>query len=188
MGRMEESLEESRRFIESDPLDPLANIHLAFHHWMAREYDEAAEQSRTTLGIQSDYIWAPFYIGLAFEQKGSLREAVNQFERAVALSAGNTVTMAALGHGYARAGQKAEARDVLAKLIEQADRRHVMTYEIAVIYVALGQTDDAFAWLQRAVEERSGWLAYLKLEPRLDPIRSDSRFAELMAQVGSPAS
>jgi TolB-like protein/Tfp pilus assembly protein PilF len=187
MGCKEESLGESRRAIESDPLDPVFNIHLAWHRWLAREYDEAVEQCRTTSEIHSDYIWAPFFIGLAFEQTGNFREAVSQFERAVALSSGNTVMTAGLGHAYALAGQKAEARDVLAKLIDLADRQHVSTYEIAVIYVGLRQTDDAFAWLQRAVEERSGWLAYLKVEPRLDPIRSDPRFDELMAQVGLPA-
>ncbi|HMC22336.1 MAG TPA: winged helix-turn-helix domain-containing protein [Thermoanaerobaculia bacterium] len=187
MGRKEESLEESHRAIESDPLDPMFNIHLAWHHLLSREYDEAVEQCRTTEEIHSDYIWAPFFMGLAFEQKGNPREAVNQFERAVALLAGNAVMLAGLGHAYALVGRKAEARDVLAKLIELADRRHVSSYEIAVIYVGLGQIDDAFAWLQRAVGDRSSWLAYLKVEPRLDPIRSDLRFDELMAQVGIPA-
>jgi TolB-like protein/Tfp pilus assembly protein PilF len=186
MGNKEESLLESRRALEADPLDPVFNIHLAWHHWLSREYDEAAKHCRTTAEIFSDYIWVPFFNGLAWEQTGNLREAVNQFERAVALTAGNTVMLAGLGHAYALVGQESEARDVLAKLIELADSRHVSTYEIAVIYVGLGRNDDAFAWLQRAVEERSGWLAYLKVEPRLDPIRSDSRFAELMAQVGSP--
>ena len=187
MGRKEESLEESHRAIESDPLDPMFNIHLAWHHLLSREYDQAVEQCRTTGEIHSDYIWAPFFMGLAFEQKGNPREAVNQFERAVALLAGNAVMLAGLGHAYALVGRKAEARDVLAKLIELADRRHVSSYEIAVIYVGLGQIDDAFAWLQRAVGDRSSWLAYLKVEPRLDPIRSDLRFDELMAQVGIPA-
>ncbi len=187
LGRKEESLEESRRAIESDPLNPMFNVHLAWHHWLSREYDEAVEQCRTTEEIHSDYIWSPFFIGLAFEQKGNPREAANQFERAVAVSAGNPVMLAGLGHAYALIGRKAEARDVLAKLVELADTRHVSTYEIAVIYVGLGQIDDAFAWLQRAVSDRSSWLAYLNVEPRLDPLRSDSRFDDLMAQVGIPA-
>jgi hypothetical protein len=81
------------------------------------------------------------------------------------------------------AGSRAEARQILRRMRGIADARHVAAYEIAVIHAALGERDQAFHWLDRAYEERSAWLPYVRVEPRLDPLRSDERFAALVAAV-----
>ena len=91
--------------------------------------------------------------------------------------------LAALGHTYAIAAKHTEAREVLRQLETLSATQHVSAYEIAVIHVGLGERDEAFEWLNRAYEERSAWLPYLRLEPRLDPLRCDSRFVDLLTRL-----
>ncbi|HKQ76183.1 MAG TPA: hypothetical protein VJ810_20990 [Blastocatellia bacterium] len=94
------------------------------------------------------------------------------------------VMEAALGHAFAVAGKRAEAQRALNGLKEASQRRFISSYGIAVIYTGLGDREQAFAWLNRAYDERDNWLNYLKVEPRLDPLRKDGRFTDLLRQVG----
>ena len=91
-----------------------------------------------------------------------------------------------LGYAYAKAGRKDEARKLLADLKEQSKRRYVASYWIAMIYVGLDEKDEAFAWLEKAYQERSFWLLWIKMEPMVDSLRSDARFTDLMRRVGFP--
>jgi hypothetical protein len=113
--------------------------------------------------------------------------AISEHRKALARSAASPVMLGALGHTYLVAGQRSVGIDVLRQLEAVAKQRHVFAYEIALLYVALGNSDLAFQWLDQAFHERSAWLAYLLVEPRLDPVRSDPRFAELLARVGHAA-
>ena len=90
---------------------------------------------------------------------------------------------ATLAHAYAMA-KNPEARKILLELEEAAEQRYVSPYDIATIYAALGEKDQAFAWLEKAYEERSGWLAYLQVNPILDNLRPDPRFASLVRRIG----
>ena len=92
--------------------------------------------------------------------------------------------LAALGHAYVGAGKPGKALEVLGELDARGRERYVPAYDRAVIYAGLNQIDSALAWLQRAYEERSSWMSYLKVEPRLDPLRSDPRFTTLLRNVG----
>lgn len=89
-----------------------------------------------------------------------------------------------LGHAYAVAGQHAEARAILAELTDLARRRYVTAYGIALVHVGLHDADRAFEWLERACDERSWWVMWLKVDPRLDPLRSDPRFKALLGRIG----
>src|SRR5262249_7010448 len=133
-----------------------------------------------------NYALARFYIGLAYEQKAMLAEAISSFQKAVELSRETVPFLAGLGHAYALAGKKAEARKVLDELEELSKSRYVSPYNNAVICVALGDKDQAFSWLQKAVDERSSWAMYLRVEPRLDPLRSDPRFEPLLQKLKLP--
>jgi serine/threonine protein kinase/tetratricopeptide (TPR) repeat protein len=186
MGRTEESLAAAKRALELDPLDLIMNVHLAWHYWLAREYDHQIEQSRKALELDPNYHQGLFFLGLAYEQKGMFAQAIAEHEKATAVSDRSMVMLSALGHAYGLAGRKGEAQRVLTELKELSDRRHFGAYEIAAIYVSLGEKDQAFAWLDRAFQERSSWLTYLKREPRLDSLRGDPRFRELMQRVGLP--
>jgi len=184
MGRAEDSLVESKRFLELDPLDPFANAHLAWHYIFARQYDEAIEQCWKSNELFPNSFFSSFFFALAYEQKGMLDEASAEFEKVIKMSGNLTFAKAGLGHLYAISAEKAKAENVIAELDEISKTRYVPSYDIAVIHAGLGERDLAFAWLDKAYQEHSSWLAYLKVEPRLDDLRSDSRFEHLLRRVG----
>jgi tetratricopeptide (TPR) repeat protein len=185
-GRTEESLAASRRALALDPLDLTFNAHLGWHYLYAREYEQAAEQLLKTIELDPNYVTARLYLGFVYEQQGMNEAAIAEFGKAAALSGEGRrpVMEAALGQAYAVAGKKAEARRALDGLKAAAERRYISPYSIAVLYLGLGDKEQAFAWLDQAYEERDNWLIYLKMEPRLDPLRSDARFADLPRRVG----
>jgi len=186
-GQVEKSFAASRRALELGQFDlvPL-NAHLGWHYDYSREYDRAIEQLIKTKELDPNFVTSYLYLGFAYEQKGMNEAAIAEFSQAVAISSDGRrpVMEAALGHAYAVAGKRAEAKRTLDGLIETSQRRFVSPYGIALIYVGLGDKEQAFAWLNRAYDERDNWLNYLKVEPRLDPLRSDARFTDLLRRVG----
>jgi len=127
--------------------------------------------------------WPPYFFELAYQQQGKIAEAAAEFKKAIQMSGSVTFTTAGLGHLYASAGKSAEARAILDELRSRAQKTYVPAYDLALVCAGLGWTDDAFEWLNKAFEERSGWLTYLKAEPRLDSLRGDSRFNDLLRRV-----
>jgi tetratricopeptide (TPR) repeat protein len=121
-------------------------------------------------------------MGMALEQKGSLSEATSAYQHALKLRPGNPNYLASLARSQALAGRPAEARRVLKEMLSSPEP--VSPFFIALVYTALGDKDHAFRWLDSAVVERSGSVRYLKIEPRLDPLRSDPRFDSLLLRVG----
>jgi serine/threonine-protein kinase len=187
-GRIQESLAASKRALELDPLDELLNAHLAWNYWMAHEHDLAIEQCRKTLQLYPTSPQAHFFAGLAYEQESKIAEAIAAFEKARELSGGSQMIVGMLGHALAVSGRGDEARQVLAELRERSKRAYVSSYEVAVIHAGLAEDAEALRWLQRADEERSSWLLYLKADPRLARLRADARFASLLSASGSPKS
>jgi eukaryotic-like serine/threonine-protein kinase len=183
MGRGEESLAESKRALELAPLDLVINVHLGWHYLYARQYDQAIEQIEKTAEMERNSALTHYWLGLAYEQKARYADAIAAFQRAIALFGGSSLTEAELAHTYAVSGQRAEAQKVIDKLQELAQRRYVSSYQIAATYAGLGEKDRAFAWLEKAYDERSDWLVNLKVEQRFDGLRSDPRFADLLRRV-----
>ncbi|HEX9106873.1 MAG TPA: tetratricopeptide repeat protein, partial [Longimicrobiales bacterium] len=182
--RVEESLAESRRALELEPVDIIINVHLAWHYWLAGLHEEAVEQCARTAELDPRDQWAPFFSGLALASHGDVSRAVEEHRKALELSGGNTVMLAGLGHTYAAAGDSAAARAIADRLAREHAPRHVCAYELAVIHAALGERDQAFDWLDRAYVERSAWLPYLAVDPRNEPLRGDARFRTLLHAVG----
>lgn len=112
------------------------------------------------------------------------KEALTQFQEAIRLSGGSAVMKAALGHAYALSGRQEEAEKVLDELNYLSKQKYVSPADIALIYVALNRKNEAFQWLEKAYEERSSTLVYLKVDPAFDDLRSDSRFSDLLRRVG----
>lgn len=185
-GRVEQSLAASRRCLELDPLDLVANAHLVWHYWFARQPDEAIEQGWKTQELYAESFWSEFFLGLAYEEKGLLDEATAHLQKALAMSSGHTFIGGALGHAWALAGERKKASEELRRLEGEAAHRYVPAYDRAVIYAGLNDGDLAFEWLERAYDERSAWMAYLAVDPRLDALRGDGRFEELLRRVGLP--
>ena len=182
-GRTAESLAESEQALALDPVNVVMNFHLAWHYWLAREYDACIEQSHKTLELDPHDQWPPFFLGVAYGHKGMFGAAISEHRKALARSNGSPVMLGALGYAYVIAGENAAALDVLRQLEHLSTQRHVSAYEIGIIHAARGDADLAFRWLDRAFVERSAWLAYLNVEPRLDMLRADPRFESLVQRV-----
>ena len=188
MGRSSESLAESLRALELDPLSLVLNGHLAWHYLYARQYDQAIQQCQKTAELDRNYPETADFRGLAYEQKGMYREAIAELQMAVNLSGNSPHIKAELGHAYAIAGETTPALDILDELKRGSTETHISSYDIAVIYIGLGRKDQALEALENAYQERSEWLRYVKVDPRLDPLRGDPRFEKLANQVLPPAS
>jgi TolB-like protein/DNA-binding winged helix-turn-helix (wHTH) protein len=185
-GRRDEALAESNRALELDPVSPIINLHLGWHYLYTRQYDRALNQLAKTLELDPSYALAHWYRGLAYEQKEMYPEALREMGKAKDLLPGNLAVQSDIGHVYAVSGDKGAAERVIAGLKEESGRRYVNLYELALIYVGLNQNDQAFEWLDKAFREHSDQLIYLNVDPRLDSIRSDSRFTALVRLVGIP--
>jgi TolB-like protein/Flp pilus assembly protein TadD/DNA-binding XRE family transcriptional regulator len=183
MGRTDESLVASKRCLELDPLDLVINIHMAWHHQFARQYEEAVEQCWKTNELYPNSFWPPYFFGMAYQQQGKIAAAAVEYQKAIQMSGNVTFTTAGLGHLYASSGRSAEARVIFDELRARAQSTYVPAYDLALVCVGLGATDEAFEWLDKAYEERCGWLTYLNVEPRMDTLRSDSRFNDLLRRL-----
>lgn len=183
LGRTGESLRESKRCLELDPLDYLTNAHLAWHYQFSRQYDEAIEQCAKTNELHPDSFFPAYLLGLAHEQQGHVDRALAAFQMAVKMAGSVTYAAAGLGHLYGRCGKAADARAILGELGVRAKQGYVPAYDFAMVCVGLGWKDQAFEYLSKACDERSGWMPYLNADARLDPLRSDPRFRELLQRV-----
>lgn len=190
MGRVNESEAESRRAVELDPMGDSLIGCLCWHSFAARDYDESVGLAQRVLATHPHDSWERVILGWDFEQKHEPEQAIVEFKDAVDASKGEPdqpLYLAALGHAYALAGRKDDALQVLRTLLERAKTSYVSPFDVAVIYTALGDKRAAFAWLDKALAERSTFLIYAKWEPRLDPLRSDARFRALLQHIGFPA-
>jgi TolB-like protein/DNA-binding winged helix-turn-helix (wHTH) protein/Flp pilus assembly protein TadD len=185
-GRQDEALAESTRALDLDPVSPIINLHLGWHYLYTKQYDRALEQLAKTLELDPDYALAHWYRGLAFAQKKMYADALRELDKAKELLPANLTVQADIGHVYAISGDKRTAERILAGLRDESARRYVNPYELALIAVGLGQKDEALKLLDQAFRGHSDMLIYLKADPRLDPIRSDSRFVDLVRLVGIP--
>jgi serine/threonine-protein kinase len=183
VGRSDESLAASKRCLELDPLDLVTNIHMAWHYLFAGEYDQAVEQCWKTSELHPNSFWPAWFFGLAYQQQGQIGRAVEELQTAVKMSGDVTFASAALGHLYGSVGKTAEARAIFDELTARSASCFVPSYDIALVCAGLGWKDQAFAYLSMAYEERSGWMTYINIDRRLDPLRTDARFIEFVHRV-----
>jgi tetratricopeptide (TPR) repeat protein len=181
-GRMEESLAESKIYLDLDPLDPLSQLHLMWHHVMAHNFDQALSESGRALADDPGFSWNRIFQGWAYLGKGATGEAEAAIRKGAELS-GVSVQLSFLGHAQAVNGNREDALRTLRRLTALSADRYVSPYELGLIYEALGDRDQAFALLEQAFAERSPWLVYLTREPRLRHLHGDPRFGALLARV-----
>jgi TolB-like protein/Tfp pilus assembly protein PilF len=184
MHRDNEAIVEARRGLQIDPLGLNANLGsvLVFTH----QWDKAIDQLRLSIDLDPNSWFDHYFLGRAYEQKASFTEAIAALKQAISLG-GPTEVWASLGHVYAVSGKQEEARQVIEHLRELSVHQYVAPYNVAVVYAGLGEKDEAFAWLNRAYQERSYLLTYLTVDERLDKLHSDPRFGELVRRVGLSA-
>jgi TolB-like protein/DNA-binding winged helix-turn-helix (wHTH) protein/Tfp pilus assembly protein PilF len=187
VGRTDESLAQARLAQELDPLSPFINNGLARQYYLSRQYDKAIAQCRVEEEIDPTYLPAITQMALAYEQKGMLKEAVSTMEEVRKLAGEKTdlpMVHALLAHAYALAGRKADAWNELNVLTAIGQKRYVPPSYLAIVYLALGNKDKAFVYLNKSYQDRSEQLLYLGVEPIVDPLRGDPRFDVLLRQVG----
>jgi eukaryotic-like serine/threonine-protein kinase len=188
MERLPESLLELRRAEELDPLSLPAQASLAYCLFHARRHDEAIALLEKLLEIEPNFVPAHYLLGLNHTQKRMWTEATRFADRAVELSGRDSMRLTALGASLAAAGRRPEAEAILEELAAISPRRYVSATETAYVYVALGENDVAFTWLEKALAERAWGMVLLKVDPRADPLRADPRFPDLLRRVGLPVS
>jgi serine/threonine-protein kinase len=186
MNRIAESMSEIKLAEALDPFSWDKSQCFGWHCLFAKGYDEAAKMALVGVRMDPKNAWAHVILGWADEQKSMIKEAIAEFQAALGLWKDNSLPLAGLAHAYAMSGQKKEAREILAQLLEMSKKTYVPAYDIAVVQMGLGDKDQTLAWLSKAYEERSGFLVYIRCDRRFDGLRSDPRFEGLLQRVGLP--
>jgi TolB-like protein/Flp pilus assembly protein TadD len=179
-GQLREAMAEVERGVDLDPVSGRSFHNQGFIYYFSRQYDQALSLIRRVRALDIHPPDWSFLLGDVYAEKGMYQESIAEF-----LKSGNGPdSLGHLGNVYARAGRAGEANRLIALLQERAQKDDVGNYEIALIYAGLGKKQEAFKWLEQAYKVRDVGLVYLKVDPCLDPLRSDPRFDDLVRRVG----
>jgi serine/threonine protein kinase/tetratricopeptide (TPR) repeat protein len=183
MGRPDESLAAYRRALETEPLSLIISAMTGRGLYFLRRYDDAIDQLRKTLELDPSFAEAHLCLGLAYEQKGMYAEAIAALRQGLEDSGGEPRMAGALGHAYAVSGRRTDAEKILLQLTEQSRHRYVAPYDIAVVHLGLGNQRQAFDYLERAFDDHSHWLIFMRADPRFDSVRGDPRYQDLLRRM-----
>jgi eukaryotic-like serine/threonine-protein kinase len=180
MERYDESVAELQRTLELDPLSPISHAVFAGMHFFARRYDAAIEQSAKSLELDQNFWPALLFRGMAYEQRKDFVHAEETLAQGLEVSRRSSMLLAAAGHAYASAGQREAAEKILSELGAPPASRYVAPVYRAIVAAGLEDHMLAFDELERAVKERSGWLVFLRVDPRFDVLRQEPRFQQIV--------
>ncbi len=171
LGRIDDALSEIRKAQELDPLSPVIKANVGAIYYFGRRYDLAIVQLRKVLEEHPDFSVAHWGMGLVYEQKGMSPEAIAELEKADAIGKHrSTNTLASLGHAYAIAGQKSKAQQILSEMEDRSKQEPISSYQFALVFAGLGDKDQALAALEKAFQQKSTLLTYVKMDARFDPL------------------
>ena len=183
LGRFDDAIAEGKRAVELDPLSLVINADLGADYYLARRYDEAIAQQRKTLEMDPGFYYAHFILGEALAAKGAFEQAIEEYRKAHALDDDPWV-LGLLGHAYASSGNKTEALKILDQLKELSTQRYVSAYSFAILYLGLGEKQEALRWLEQSYQDRAGSdIAWIRVYSLLDPLRGDPRFEALAEKI-----
>jgi eukaryotic-like serine/threonine-protein kinase len=185
MGRGPESIEASRRAVQLDPSNPMLTSCLGWHSLFENRFAEALRHAGAAQQLMPSF-WAQIVQGWALTGLGDQAEAIESMREAVGLEPELAFTRAALAHALARAGATDEARGLLDELLAESRQGYVSAYDLALVHAGLGENDAALEWLAKAIAERSTFVVHLTWDARLEPLRADRRFSELVQRLGIP--
>jgi tetratricopeptide (TPR) repeat protein len=184
-GRVQEAEGELRRALDLDPLSPIINANVGMAFYFARRFDASIAHWQKALEMHRNYRVLHNYLASAYLGKQMYAEAVAELEKGIALSGAGSWERALLANIYGRMGRTREARELLADVLRGGD---TAAYNAAIAYVGLGEMDEAFRWLNRAVDARTGAFNEVNADPIFDTLRRDPRFSMLLRRVGLPDS
>lgn len=182
-GNWEAAEENCIKALELDPLSNSFQLSLGWTYYFARRHHDSINQARKVLEIDPDNGFALWHIGMNSLELDQLNYAIECFRKAINLTGSLPSFISYLGNALGRAGKEREARQMLAQLRSLRNRQYVSAYFFAMIHLGMGDLDKTFEELNEAVEERSGFMAFIGVEPMLDLLRSDTRFEELNAKI-----
>jgi serine/threonine protein kinase/Flp pilus assembly protein TadD len=187
-GRGEEALAEAQHSVELEPLSPRLNYFWGITLFFMRQYDRAIDQFRKTLELDPNYVTAHEDLGDAYEKKGMQREAIAAWAKALTLR-GEEQQASILERTYAASGFEAAVRALAKQQLEKLNERmkrgeYVPAFEYVTAFTRMGDKEQAFAWLDKAVQERNGFVFRVKVNPIIDKLHDDRRFQDLMARAG----
>ncbi len=185
-GRWEEAIQEFKRAQELDPLSLVITAVPAWTYYYARQYDRGVEPCLKAIEMDENFALAHDWLGQVYERKGMYEKAIAAFKKGLTILSNDPETAALLAHAYAVSGNKREAQVILDDLLEHLSQRYVSPYHIATVYVGLGNKVRALKWLETAFNDRQNMLILLKHDPRMDNLRSDPRFGELLRRIAKP--
>ena len=184
LGRLEEAEQEYRLGQEAEPLSPIVAFGGVLTSVSRRRHEEAIDRALKGLEIDASHPILRMWLGVAYQQQGQHAEATAEFEAVKRLIPETAMGLGALGHELALTGDRDTARRLLQEALDHANRGLAEPLSLALIYLGLGEMDQAFHWLNLACETRCGLLYFIiKCDPRLDPLRSDPRFVELLVRM-----
>ena len=182
--RIDEAVAETNRAQELDPLSLSISASRGFLLMNARRYEEAIEQERRVIAIDPNHYQAHWFLALTYLANRQIDQAIATSEKAVAISNRAPAAHGVLGMAYGAAGRKGEANQILNELLQLEKQRYVSPMAFVYVYTGLGNKDQSFAWLEKAHQERSNGIAFFKVSPTVDQLRSDPRFADLLKRIG----
>ena len=185
LGRTDDAVKAMQHAQQLDPLSVRVNVDLGMAFLAAGRYEDAVAQEGRTLELAPAATTPRWIRGMAFEQLGRFDEAIVEMKAVLDAEPDDPAVKGSLGHVYAISGRQPEARALLSELTTTPEA-HDVAFFAALICAGLKETDAALTWLERAVEERSGSVRYLKIDPRLVGLRDQPRYRELMKRVGLP--
>ena len=183
VGKTNEADAEIKRGQELDPLSVSFNSNLAIYLFFRHDFERSITQARKTLEMEPDFSQARATLGLSYEQKSSNKEAIAELTKAQQAS-GDVAMASWLGHALAQDGQTKEARRILSEIEEYAKKNYVPPYNLAVLHVGLGERQQAMDLLEKGFADRSLRPVWVKFDPRLDGLRQDGQFLQLIQRMG----
>lgn len=188
MGEFDQAMAEILRAQELDPVSLNIKTDAGSFLFYARRTDESIAKLQEALDMDPNFSIAHLDLSEAYQQKGMFDKAIVESQKAVELFDSSASRIAFLGHAYAVAGKRREAQQMLARLKSLSRERYIPPYQTALVYAGLSQKDEAFDWLEKAFQDRFWMMAFLKVDPRWDVLRSDPRFTDLLRRTGLAAS
>ena len=182
--RFDEAMNEIKRAQELDPLSPTISANAAFAYLLKNDLDSAIERDKKIVELDPDFWIAHNDMGWAYLKAHRYEEATNEFQKAVDSSGRASLTLGNLAHCFGLTGRRTEALTLTKELEDRYAKREAIGFFIATAYAGLGDKDQAFAWLEKDFQQRSGQLPFITWWPNFDSLRSDPRYAELVHRMG----
>jgi tetratricopeptide (TPR) repeat protein len=179
MGRNKEALMELQRAQELDPLSDTVGVVYGLNFVFSDQFDRAIEQSRKMIQADPNFWFGHFFLGWALAREGKYEDAIASLNEAIRLGA-SPYAQGYLGYAYAMSGQTAKAHEVVNQMEQTAKQSYVPVYQIAIVYVGLGDRGKALDLLEKSFEDREEIMTFLKVDSTWESLRSDPRFQSLL--------